>query len=168
MKAQDIAVLLKVFLWRDRSWSQRELAVALGLSVSEANHALKRLALAKLYNPHRKQVIRKSAEELLLHGVKFFYPARIGAIAYGIPTAHAAKPLSDLLVFDAADKLVWPDANGEEKGQSLEPLYPTLPRAAKGDPELHELLALIDAIRAGGARERALAEEQLSARLLGT
>jgi len=33
-------------------------------------------------------------------------------------------------------------------------LYRTVPRAAKADPQLHRILALSDALRIGGARER--------------
>jgi hypothetical protein len=60
---------------------------------------------------------------------------------------------------------VWPDAEGDVRGVTLEPLHKTAPKAARKDPVLHELLALIDALRDGRARERQLAEHELSARL---
>lgn len=40
-----------------------------------------------------------------------------------------------------------------------------MPEAALRDPTLYELLALLDAIRDGRARERALAEKALEKRL---
>ena len=43
----------------------------------------------------------------------------------------------------------------------LEPLYKTVPIAARRDPRLYEILALLDALRDGRARERRLAEEHL-------
>jgi hypothetical protein len=39
------------------------------------------------------------------------------------------------------------------------------PQAALADPALHELLALLDALRVGRSRERKLAERLLSDRL---
>jgi len=46
-------------------------------------------------------------------------------------------------------------------------LYPSAPKAAKLDPGLYELLAMIDALRIGKARERKLAQELVSQRLNG-
>jgi hypothetical protein len=48
---------------------------------------------------------------------------------------------------------------------SVEPLYRTVPEAVAGDSELYELLALIDAIRVGRAREIKIAHDELSRRL---
>jgi len=56
---------------------------------------------------------------------------------------------------------VWAHATGSAKGPSLSPIYRTAPQAALADPRLHRLLALLDAVRAGRARERALAAELL-------
>ena len=47
----------------------------------------------------------------------------------------------------------------------LEPLYKSVPHAALRDPALYELLALVDAIRDGRAREGNLAERDLVHRL---
>jgi hypothetical protein len=51
------------------------------------------------------------------------------------------------------------------RGLTLEPLHKAAPKAARQDPVLYELLALIDALRDGRARERQLAERELTARL---
>jgi hypothetical protein len=47
----------------------------------------------------------------------------------------------------------------------LEPLYPSAVDAARRDPVLYECLALVDAIRVGRARERALAVDLLRKRI---
>ena len=60
---------------------------------------------------------------------------------------------------------VWPSDKGRARGQAIEPLYPKAPLAAEKDAELYELLALVDAIRAGRAREQALAGRELETRL---
>ena len=52
-----------------------------------------------------------------------------------------------------------------QRGVTVEPLYKTAPAAALRDPFLYELLALIDALREGRARERKLAEKELIDRL---
>jgi hypothetical protein len=62
---------------------------------------------------------------------------------------------------------VWPHAQGKVRGYGLKPLYKSVPLAAERDPELYELLALVDAIRDGRARERALATREIEARLGG-
>jgi hypothetical protein len=48
---------------------------------------------------------------------------------------------------------------------ALVPLYPSVPDAAARNPELGELLALFDAVRAGSAREQVLAMALLEERL---
>jgi hypothetical protein len=60
---------------------------------------------------------------------------------------------------------VWPDPEGSVQGVAVEPLYGSVPRAARQDPELYALLALVDALRIGRARERGIAEKEISQRL---
>ena len=43
------------------------------------------------------------------------------------------------------------------RGVTFEPLHKSAPAAARKDPALYELLALIDAVRDGRVRERKLA-----------
>ena len=57
--------------------------------------------------------------------------------------------------------LLWPLPEGQQRGVSLEPLHKNAPAAALRDPFLYEMLALIDALREGRARERKLAEQEL-------
>jgi len=54
---------------------------------------------------------------------------------------------------------------GVARGYAFSPLYKTVPEAAALDGELYQLLALVDAIRDGQAREAALAIQELKARL---
>ena len=55
---------------------------------------------------------------------------------------------------------------GEIRGLSIEPLHPSAPRAASRDPRFYELLALVDVLRLGGPREKALAEKELHQRFM--
>ena len=82
-----------------------------------------------------------------------------------MPTAHSAPPLKRLLRGGDEPPLVWPDAKGDQRGQAVDPLYPSVPDAARRHSGLYELLALTDAVRCGRARERKLAVSELEKRL---
>lgn len=75
-----------------------------------------------------------------------------------MPTAHAALPLRERLVF--AESYVWPTGAGVE-GRAVEPLHPCVPGACSSDPDLYAALALLDALRVGRSRDRRLALEEL-------
>jgi hypothetical protein len=51
---------------------------------------------------------------------------------------------------------VWPDPEGKVPGAAVELLYSSVPGAARRNSELYDLLALVDAIRIGRAREEPL------------
>ena len=63
---------------------------------------------------------------------------------------------------------VWPWHEGNTRGVGFEPLYKSVPQAALRDSKLYQLLALVDAIRDGRARERKFAERDLVHRLRAT
>lgn len=107
----------------------------------------------------------KAVEEFLVHGVKYAFPVQRGETTRGTPTAYAAPPLNDQIADNGDLPPVWPDPDGEVRGVTLEPLHKAAPKAARKDPALHELLALIDALRDGRVRERQLAEKELITRL---
>jgi hypothetical protein len=62
---------------------------------------------------------------------------------------------------------VWPDPEGNVRGQAFSPLYKSVPKAARQDRQLYELLVLADAIRGGLQREREIAITELAKRLKG-
>ncbi len=165
IKPQDVLVLLKLCLWDGRAWRHVDLAEALGLSQTEVSFALERCRASGFLDQSKKRVLRSALIEFLAHGVKYVYPARPGPLCRGIPTAHSAPPLSKRIVSEENDQYVWAHSEGEMRGQAIEPLYESAPEAARKDPELHELLALVDALRVGRARERALALAELEKRL---
>jgi predicted nucleotidyltransferase len=82
-----------------------------------------------------------------------------------LPTGYAAPPLNRTIVRPGEPPPVWPYADGTVRGYSLAPLYRSVPIAAARDPRLYALLALVDAIRDGGARERDLAANELESRI---
>ncbi len=165
IKPQDIVILLKLVLLRDKPWRHIDLANALGLSQPEISFALDRCKTAGFIDSAKKKVMRSALLEFLEHGIRYVFPARPGPIFRGVPTAHSAPPLSGTIVASDEDIYVWPWDDGTIRGQEIKPLYFNAPLAAEKDRELYELLALVDAIRAGRAREKIIAIRELEARL---
>lgn len=163
--SQDVVVLAKLISYGGRRPSIAQIAADLALSSSQVHLSLKRLERSRLIDAQSGRPVLRAVEEFLLHGVKYAFPARRGEATRGIPTAYAAAPLSDQIVGSGELPPVWPDAEGDVRGLTLEPLHKTVPKAVRKDPALHELLALVDALRDGRARERQIAERELSARL---
>ena len=100
----------------------------------------------------------------LQHSVKWIAPAEVGGAALGLLTAHSAPPLTSKLFGDDGP-VVMPLLGGPARGRAVTPLHPLAPQAAERDPKLHTLLALVDALRIGGAREREVATTELGVRL---
>ena len=166
LKPQDLVVLLKIHLEPSGSWTFSGLSEGLRISASEVHSALKRAGYAQLYSQTRRQVRLHNLREFLEYGMRYAFPAQPGSMARGIPTAWSTSPLLGRLGTAARPMLVWPDPRGEVSGLSIQPLYRTVPFAARLDPRLYELLALLDGLRLGRSRERAIATEELSARLI--
>lgn len=162
-KSVDVVVLLKLLVEQEPK-TYAQLSKELGISASEIHAAVRRCVDAGLIEPSKRIPLRKPLEEYLLHGVRYAFPAKPGPLTRGIPTAYAAPPLSGQISSDDLPP-VWPDPEGDTKGYAFEPLYGSVPKAAKSNRKLYELLALVDAIRGGRTRERKLAEEELKKRL---
>ena len=166
LKPQDIVAVLKIVALYDQPWSYNQLALELGMSSSESHASVKRaIAAGLLNNGESIQPNRNAIAELLEHGVRYVFFAQRGELTRGIPTAHAAAPLSKHILQDNEPPPVWPDAEGTVRGYALAPLYKSVPYAAMRDPELYALLALVDAVRDGRARERSLAIKEIRKRL---
>lgn len=161
LKPADVAVALQLSLTPDVPY--RELAAAVGISHGEAHNAVRRLQAARLLRAGSRVVKTEALLDFLLGGVPYVFAATPGAEVRGVPTAHAAPPLA--ADFAAADAYVWPSAEGQVRGASLEPLYAGAVHTATTNPALYELLALVDALRAGRARERQRARDHLRQRL---
>jgi hypothetical protein len=158
-KSLDVVVWLKLLSSGSRK-TFAQLSKELGMSASEIHSSVRRGAAAGLIDPGSRMPLRKALEEYLLHGVRYAFPAKRGPVTRGIPTSYGAPPLAQ---YFHAEELppVWPDAHGSTRGYALEPLFKPIKKAVEQDPKLYELLALVDAIRDGRARERKLAEEKL-------
>lgn len=170
LKPQDVVVALKLFGYPSGRPPISIVASDLALSPSEVHGAIQRLrSSGLLHGPALKDKPNISGlEEFLVHGLKYAFPAEHGEVTRGIPTSYAAEPLKSEIAISSDLPPVWPWRDGETRGVALEPLYKNVPHAALRDPALYELLALVDAIRDGRARERNLAERDLVRRLKST
>ena len=169
LKPQDLLVLLKVAAHPPQRWTYAALGEALSMSASEAHASVKRAVSSGLaVAPSRAEgsPIRPNLLEFMLHGVRYIWPAAVGPVKRGVPTAFGAEPLASQLTAAPGEAPVWAHPDGKTKGPTLSPLYRTAPQAALADPSLHRLLALLDALRTGRARERSLAAKLMEAELM--
>ncbi len=160
--SSDFLVLLKLAASGDPSRSVRKLEEELGLPKSSVASSIRRLEQAHLLiGARRSRVLAKLAVvELLTHSARYLFPAEVGGWVLGLPTAHSVSELADELMPEG-DPVVMPLPEGPLRGRSLAPIHPLAPPAAARDPRLHRLLALLDALRIGRARERQLAARRL-------
>ena len=170
LKPQDILVSCKLFTLGDAEWPIRRLAGSLSISVGETHAAIERSKAAGVLGTPRGRlnVGRRKFFELVSVAMPQVYYAVRGSVETGVPTAMHAEPLRGVFSKDGRPiPLVWPYGLGSVKGESLLPLYPTVPRAVEHDPALHRLLALVDVVRVGDAKDRKLATDLLERMILG-
>ncbi|MCP4343665.1 MAG: hypothetical protein GY799_33515 [Desulfobulbaceae bacterium] len=151
-------------------YSARGLSATLGVSKTEVHNSIKRSTSVGLVYLDRKtkhpRANKKILLNLIVHGIKYIFPAVVSTMMRGIPTSFSS-PALEKHVETAGDLIyVWPDPRGKKMGQSVKPLFPTVPFAVRQDRILYEYLALIDAIRLGNAREVNLAKLQLEKGLI--
>jgi hypothetical protein len=176
---QDVVVLLK--LVANRKASKRstyaKLSEDLFMSTSQVFRSVKRteaaqLIIAPAISPDSREELPRlwpnssgNLKEFLIHGVKYAFPVERGGPTRGILTAGAAPPLNQQLDEYFPLPPVWPYPEGSVRGIGFSPLHENVPQAALRDQTLYELLALVDAIREGRAREREIAIRELTARI---
>ena len=160
MKPQDVVVLLKKLTTQGKAMLNKDIASSLQLSASEVSEALERCRNAKLVDETKKEVRKLALQEFLIHGLKYVFPAEAGRVMRGVPTATSASPMKEV-INSSNEMFVWPCRQGHERGQAITPLYPTVPFAVEQDAELHQLLAIVDSLRIGRAREAAIARQKL-------
>ena len=166
IKPQDILFLLKLISIGKRDWSFNALALELGMSPSQVHAAAKRAVEANLANKEDGHIVPniRNLEEFLFHGLQYVFVPEQGGLSRGMPTAYAAAPMKEQFVENDEPPPVWPDPEGEVRGQAFSPLFRSAPVAAKQDQKLYDLLSLVDSVRAGRVRERDFAKKELSKR----
>ena len=160
LKPRDIVVLLKTKIVPHK-WTYKELAESLEISSSEVHASLKNCDRSGLYVDRKRKVLNSALIEFLVHGIRYSFPTKPGALVKGIPTAHSAEPLKGMLVTNKDNAYVWSSENGQTRGQAIEPLHKCVPIAVQKDQKLYQLLSLVDGLRIGRAREQDFAAQEL-------
>ncbi|HEY7831850.1 MAG TPA: hypothetical protein VIC06_14905 [Solirubrobacteraceae bacterium] len=165
LRPVDIVVLLQLLRHRGADWTVRSLAEELRLPSASVQRSLERLGSTPAYDAGRRRVSLSGCTELFEHALRFIAPVLRGGETRGLPTAWAVPPLSQHIA--PVDELppVWPDPRGEQRGLEVQPLHSAVVSLARADPEMYELLALVDALRVGDARTRGVAAELLRERI---
>ena len=155
---------MKLAVNPDERWTFPALGRSLGLSPSEARYSLLRAAHAELVSERTRTAIRPNLREFLLHGARYAFPADRGRRSRGMPTSTSASPLVEHFS-EPAEPVVWKFAQGNARGESIAPIYSSVPTAAGQDARLYALLVLLDGVRLGGARVRSVAMDLLAREL---
>lgn len=163
MRPHDIVILLKMAAKSGKRLLMKDIAVELGISAGEVSESIHRSMLAGFVSADKQKLMKSALLEFLDHGLKYVFPQKPGALVRGMATAHSAAPLNQMI--QSEEDFVWSFAEGTKRGQSIEPLHPSVPKACLLDHQLYELLALTDALRVGRSRERKIAMEELEKRI---
>lgn len=166
IKPQDIIVALDLCRERGIQDTFACRGKRLGMSASEVHAAVCRLGEARLLDPKTREVRRRLLLDFLVHGVPYAFAESPKEVTRGMPTAWAAPVLADQFARSGAMPPIWPDPEGKIQGVAVRPLYRSSVAASKSDPELYDLLALVDALRIGRVRERKIATNILEERLI--
>ncbi len=166
MRPQDIVILLKIIVKGNLPWQNKDLAAELYISPSEISESLYRSSLGGLIDAdQRKKVYRQSMMEFLEHGLHYVFPTEPGTMVNGIYTAHSHPFMQQQFKVETLH-YVWPEARGNVRGLSIEPLYKEQVKAALQDEKLYLMLALLDVIRVGRVREFKVAIDELKKLIL--
>jgi hypothetical protein len=159
LRPSDVGVALGLVESPNASFQQ--LHEMLGISPSNAFDGVRRLCNAGLVRQEERVAVRPALLEFLVHGVRYAFPASLGASSKGVPTSHSGPALAAKIQSD--EPIVWSSADGQSIGKSVTPLFPQATTLPKRCPRVYALLTLVDALRVGRLRERKLAEDQLRA-----
>jgi len=163
LKPQDLYVVLKIVSANGERAPYAKLASDLFMSTSEVHASVQRAQECHLlHGPNMKnQPNLLALEEFLIHGLRYVFPPCRGSLTRGVSTSYAAEPLKSMLSAADEPSPVWPCDEGNQRGMAFEPRYRGAPLAALRDPKLHAYLAIADALRDTGARQKKLAEGEL-------
>lgn len=162
LKPQDLVVLFGLLDLGQNDWTQKSLADELEFSVSTISDILDRLQACHLYNRRHRTIYPKALYEVLVYGVRHFFPATRGPVVRGMPTGAAGPPLANTMDTESLKwPPVWADASGTIQGYAIAPLHHAVPIICNKNERLYELLSLTDVFRESRPRERQIAIREL-------
>jgi hypothetical protein len=167
LKPFDFVLAVKIAVNRNQDFLLAQLASEFEVSLSTVHAALSRAESARLLSRSAgfPRALGPALLEFAIHGLKYAFPATIGPAGRGLPTAVGAPVLAKHFAATGGLVPVWAHPQGNTYGFEVIPLHPSVPKAALKDEGLYEVLALVDALRVGAAREREISLNELKARL---
>ena len=174
IKQLDIVVLIRLYSLglrncesshgkdrrNNRLWTYQSLSDELSLSKSTLHRSIGNLRASKLVL--NRQVYAPKFLNFLIHGVPILFPAVTGPSVIGTPTTLTARFFPPEYRLLANVQHVWPNPYGQSSGLSISPLHPSAIRLTEFDLHAHRVLAAVDSLRVGGAREQEAATRYLS------
>jgi len=171
LRPQDVLLACKLFAAGERrqDLAYSGLASDLGLSTGEVHNSVERCRQSQVLAASGFQVVKRDLVDLLTYAVPRIYYATRGGLGAGVLTGIYAPPLREEYVARSGGPSrtaqVWPFSSSSEQGETLSPIYPTVPHACLKDPIVYELLALVDVMRVGSRTERGWASSDIERRI---
>jgi len=167
LKPFDFVIAVKIAVNRSQDFLLAQLASEFEVSLSTVHAALGRAESARLLSRSAGSLraLRPALQEFAIYGLKYAFPAAVGSASRGLPTAIGAPVLAKRFEVTGGPVPVWPHPEGSTYGFEVIPLHPSVPKVALKDEGFYDVLALVDALRVGAAREREIALNELKARL---
>lgn len=160
--------------------SLRGIGSSLGISKTEISTSLKRCVDSRLLvlydsenngllslNEDNWHVNKKALFDLIKYAVPYFFPVKQSGLNFGLATGFSAPILAKELTSGGTNPYVWASEYGTIYGQSIEPLYKTVPFASINDQFVYDSFSLIDAYRMGKAREKDIALRLIEEIIMG-
>jgi len=171
LRPQEVLVTCKLLLLGRSDWTFAALAKDLYMSASEVHASVGRARMAGILSPssaERPRVSRPQLLSLVGTSVRDVFFAIRGALVPGVPTSTSAACLQGLFPSRRAVPQVWACAAGRNlvTGESVSPIYPSVPAACQRDARLYRLMALVDVVRVGEPAEQRLAVDLLRRAIL--
>ncbi len=156
LQGVDIAVVFSAALHERRSgdWSAAGVRHELGIPKATLSKSFERLRHSRLV---REGYINRASLAALLPVLPVLVPARPAGDKQvrGIATGHSAPAFGSL--FRGGAGFVWATGDGPDLGLPISPLHPRIPATVleRGETAQYAVLAMLDAVRGGRARELA-------------
>jgi len=166
MKSKDSiarnVLVLSGLLFVQNNWTYKNLGDMLSLSASRVHDAVKELTVSNLLVKTKDNLykpVKKNCFEFFVYGIPYIFPLKSGGEVRGIPAFISAKPISDKIVGNRV--YVWPYAEGNTFGFSIEPIHKNIPKVATMNENLYMFFVILDCLRSNRRREKDIAIKEL-------
>jgi len=165
MKSISVYVFASLIVKKERSMSYENWGKEISLPATSLFRSVKDLRKAKLATETVDGDVPnyQNAEKFLLYGFPFCFSAEKGKLVRGFKTGIDATSLQSEFA-DGDYPAVWAHHEGDVKGFEVKPLHSCIPDQIANDrmdKVLYELLALLDVLRIGQAREVKAAQKKI-------